>query len=172
MIGKHHNLSNQSGQQSNGGKPKTNVTNNVAPTPQHACFTYCFFKDTSNNQKKGQWRRSYNNPTKMKSLQKFHGKLACHPSCRGEGCGSSTISCTILLMPAAIMLDEKNWWLNLELGTQSVCRTEAGWCMLVHRNPTTTKNKETWCQRLRFLPFCSGFRLFTLIISRLPYLSK
>jgi len=68
-----------------------------------------FFKDTSNNQKKGQWRRSYNNPTKMKSLQKFHGKLACHPSCRGEGCGLSTISCTILLMPAAIMLDEKNW---------------------------------------------------------------
>jgi hypothetical protein len=43
----------------------------------------------------------------MKSLQKFHGKLTCHPSCRGEGCGSSTISCTILLMPAARMLDEK-----------------------------------------------------------------
>lgn len=93
----------------------------------------------------------------MKSLQKFHGKLTCHPSCRGEGCGSSTISCTILLMPAARMLDEKNWWLNLELGTQSVCRTEAGWCMLAHRNPTTTKNKETWCQRLRFLPFLFGF---------------
>jgi hypothetical protein len=51
----------------------------------------------------------------MKSLQKFHGKLTCHPSCRGEGCGSSTISCTILLMPAARMLDEKK--LVIKFGT-------------------------------------------------------
>ena len=172
MIGKHHNLSNQSGQQSNGGKPKTNVTNNVAPTAQHACFTYCFFKDTSNNKKKGNGvdltitRRKWNHC--KNSTASWHAILLAAV----KGAARQRFCAPFFWCLRRECWMKKNWWLNLELGTQSVCRTEAGWCMLVHRNPTTTKNKETWCQRLRFLPFCSGFRLFTLIFSRLPYLSK
>ena len=120
-IGGHQRL--PASQRSSRGNMKTYYTNNAVPTAQHIRLFILFQGHVRQNE-------GNSSPTQMESLQQSHGKLTCHPSCRGEGRDSSTISCTILLMPPgpATMSDEHTEMGHLEFGTHSVELEPAGAC--------------------------------------------